>query len=981
MQSRITQLQPFVGGLNTELTQISEAPQYTVDELNCQVMSDGVRARRYGLGMEHDGKKLERSIDSDDKSVYPLFDPSFDDDIFKQTPFASAVGGTTSTFSIDKDEVLYVVMVGGGCGNFRRRAKSGKWQGKHYLPGPASAVGAMLKLKAGSYTISGGAKGKYNDGKEVANTSDPMHQSTKECQGGDSFLKDSSDLTILKAEGGKYIEKDGARTHNYILYESSWASDIKTTWTVHPDYLYSVIGSYTGAENYRRAKAAEVPTLMKEGQNDLGGPFQYACGYFKEGYGSAAVRNEAPWEILDGGNASVNARIGNSGPLLTNKEAGDGCVFVYRVFEGNTPTKEEWKQHLSNIKGYFWGNYDKKGSNCIVVQKGSYLFFYHAEKPYSQHAFNTAYLGPFVKDKEAFEGTPVSFASGSGHLVVTSKYMYPCYVDLSEDTVQRVQKIDLAIRDTAGIQETIGPDFQPEYLTDDHKYNLLNQGWDEDKIQKFYDSQSKYPSNNLQWFIGKDQDKTFKVEELLKQFFGNALAPRGHYIMNFFKGNRSEVSYVSGATNIPQTNLACSVTYSSGRFFYLVDSTLLFSQVIKEDVRNIEKCYQEADPTSETISDIVSTDGGHITIQDLGEAHKLEQFPLGVLVFGGDSVYCVSTGAGTAFDATNYGVSLVTHSGSYNTLSIVSADGAIFYWSPTGITQITVDQETRQYAVAQNISQQSIQAWYVSLPEYSKRYSEGVYDYVNRKIIWYYPSKDPRETQDTALLDRYLEMDLKTGGFYPGALAEGGYVVDVFATKIPSLVQPDMKLYANHDSFGNEIVMAGDDEIVATEYDKSYDKLVAYSHIAFTDTGGEGEEQIYFADYNSRDFTDWETRPYNSYMVSWPINFGSTYVKKYAPVLQPYFVRTEEGKLVENKYVAESNCMVRARWRWAYTDHSNRWDIQQEGYIKPHHNFLTEHYINGKIRLRGNGEALQLSFSSEGEDDFRLAGINILTRS
>ena len=46
---------PFVGGLNTEQSTVADLPTYTSDELNCTIYSEGVRGRRYGMGVERDG--------------------------------------------------------------------------------------------------------------------------------------------------------------------------------------------------------------------------------------------------------------------------------------------------------------------------------------------------------------------------------------------------------------------------------------------------------------------------------------------------------------------------------------------------------------------------------------------------------------------------------------------------------------------------------------------------------------------------------------------------------------------------------------------------------------------------------------------------------------------------------------------------------------------------------------------------------------
>ena len=52
-------LAPFVGGLNTELPQTQDALQYTSDELNCTILREGMRGRRYGFNIEKDGSQID----------------------------------------------------------------------------------------------------------------------------------------------------------------------------------------------------------------------------------------------------------------------------------------------------------------------------------------------------------------------------------------------------------------------------------------------------------------------------------------------------------------------------------------------------------------------------------------------------------------------------------------------------------------------------------------------------------------------------------------------------------------------------------------------------------------------------------------------------------------------------------------------------------------------------------------------------------
>lgn len=73
---------------------------------------------------------------------------------------------------------------------------------------------------------------------------------------------------------------------------------------------------------------------------------------------------------------------------------------------------------------------------------------------------------------------PASFAAGAGYLFVAHPNCDPVLVRFnSEDEVFEVAKITLLIRDFEGVPDGLSPSTNPVTLTDEHSYNLRNQGW------------------------------------------------------------------------------------------------------------------------------------------------------------------------------------------------------------------------------------------------------------------------------------------------------------------------------------------------------------------------------------------------------------------------------------------------------------------------------------------------------------------------
>ena len=77
---------------------------------------------------------------------------------------------------------------------------------------------------------------------------------------------------------------------------------------------------------------------------------------------------------------------------------------------------------------------------------------------------------------------------------------------------------------------------------------------------------------------------------------------------------------------ITTDNRVTDVAYMAGKFFYLVNDTVLFSQTVTDEGKGYDKCYQDADPTSEEISDLLPTDGGYVKFQTMGDGMALKTF-------------------------------------------------------------------------------------------------------------------------------------------------------------------------------------------------------------------------------------------------------------------------------------------------------------------------------------------------------------------
>jgi hypothetical protein len=837
------------------------------------------------------------------------------------------------------------------------------------------------------------------------------------------------------------------------------------------------------------------------------------------------------------------------------------------------------------FSGFCWSNVNKSGINFIVQQTGTLLRFYKDDKPFSMSYVGECDLSNYTHNVTNNNVDAFKYAIGDGKLFVLNKNIYP--VRITYDNNSFISSMfSIFIRDHEGIDDGLEVDYMPlseateadpfKGLDQKHHYNLLNQGWNEDDLVQFSKDKSKWPSNNLQWFLGKDDSGKYNTEKLLQKYFGNTPAPKGHFILNYLNKDRSNVSGITGLSKywddyykhnwdvedrsikssgiktqncdiyiennnkelksilikhnmlkrksakkshddlwagkikytvyggsadlskltkeelqtfkemdrwnelgfmygvrshylyiyelfnwdkitevteqsdegassdnplihrididvnedatktyncfkvvmefadgngtsdvrkpievkgacyfyfkddevptdislLPSTTepkTITDITYMPGRLFYLINDTVFFSQVIKESGQGFDKCYQDADPTSEEISDVIPTDGGYVKLNNLGEGRCIESFNRGVLIFGDNIVYGLISPLEKNFTATEYDILELSRAGIIGPRSAVSTDNMVYYWSPLGIFRIGINPQTGSSMIAECITHTTIQEWYDKIPNKAKETCNGCFDYVNNRIYWYYSDTD--EDDGGLKLNRCLVYDLTYNAFMPFKIEGDAFIADVFKTNNSYEINPTLYVRVNGDR-----VVADEQPVIAAEEDEDFKRWTAVQHII-----ADGEGNVAFGDYNSREYKDFDKHGYDSYMVSRPIMFAGfsafgnaiqdTSSDKQVPILQTLFKRTEQVKLADGKnYVAASGANIRMRWGWSLSDRSNRWDMVQNGY-RPQKDFLHDEYVESRIHVRGRGKAFQVEIRNDDNKDFRLAGMNLVVRS
>ena len=183
----------------------------------------------------------------------------------------------------------------------------------------------------------------------------------------------------------------------------------------------------------------------------------------------------------------------------------------------------------------------------LVVQFGNKFSFFDlladTISAAPKNGGNTLDLPPSVIDPMR----PVQMVGISGGLIIVGGSKTVVLVEYNADTDSvAFRQFNLEIRDFFGVDDSLNSDTRPATLSDEHKYNLLNQGWTNADITSFKTSQGKFPSNADIIYLGKNADGDFEAATLVKQFFENTPAPKGKFIIDAFDRGASRVLKSSG---------------------------------------------------------------------------------------------------------------------------------------------------------------------------------------------------------------------------------------------------------------------------------------------------------------------------------------------------------------------------------------------------------------------------------------------------
>lgn len=662
-----------------------------------------------------------------------------------------------------------------------------------------------------------------------------------------------------------------------------------------------------------------------------------------------------------------------------------------------TANKENWAFTTSK-----WLAVDGNGDlNFIVAQSGRYVLFY-VDTPVATSGnlktFEVDLNDYAVAGSTSIIGSaPIKCVSAYGNLLVTSRDTDPILVeyDATLDDIT-VTSVTVEVRDFSGVSDGLAVDNKPLTLSDAHKYNLYNQGWPQTNISAYFAAKAVYPSNAQSWVYGKDSSDNFDSSVLDKQDFGTSPAPKGRYVLNAFYEDRSTASGIAGLSVVSESFRPSVCTFFAGRAWYAgIESTRIgnnvyFSQVAL-DVDKYGKCYQDADPTSEVISDLVDSDGGVVAIQDCGEIVDIRSNDNGVMVFATNGVWMIVGTAQNGFTATGYEVKKVSSYGCVSRQSVVEVDDAILFWSYNAICRVGKDQVGG--TTVTSLTDLNIATLYNDIPSVAKKYASGAYNSSDKTVYWVY---NRALTTSSAVFPyqktNLLALDVRLTAFYTFSFSTDTtlpVVTDIIVTK-ETLDQTTTFNVVDDD--GNPVVDGSGNQVTA-DIDVTYASERQYKFFTVVPDGAVFE--VAFSDFlNEREaptkFYDWYSYdtvgvPFDAYLLtgySFAPN-GPSKMKQGLYIIT-YMERTETGFDVDYDPINESSCTLQGRWD--FTDNANpgKWDAGQEVYrhkrmFIPSTSSFDDGYpvVVAKSKIRGRGRALQLKFTADQDKDMIVLGWSV----
>lgn len=481
-------------------------------------------------------------------------------------------------------------------------------------------------------------------------------------------------------------------------------------------------------------------------------------------------------------------------------------------------------------------------------------------------------------------------------------------------------------------------------------------------IQQWFTVVGNYPSNADQWWTYRNTSLTQPQGSggLLGQFdpalvnngfilAATTQSPQGAVIFPAFIQNRTAASGLPNLTSVTTTARPTNGCWYSGRVWYTGvnanfqptgdapfntwSETIYFSTIVQTQL-DFGTCYQQNDPTSPTLFDLLPSDGGTIVIQGSGAIYKLFPVQNGILVFAANGIWYITGGSAIGFTATQYSVNKISGVQSIGYHSYVNVLGWPVFWNEEGIYEVKPGQENVPYGhggfTVNNLALGTILTFYANIPLQSKKFARGDYNPLTYTIQWVYRSTNETDVTSRYTFDSALNINTYKGPFFPYAF-----------TVTPGIPYISSILYVASPGGSNTP-------------ESQFEYLTVYNR------------QFTFS--QERDDVNWQDWSSTGTLT----NYISTFTTGYKLHGQAWRLWWLGYIYVYSNNVdwPQTSYGIRGVWNYGTSGTSGKWSTQQ---------IITNNIPNfgnvaRKIRIRGHGLALQLQFNSVTGYPFNFAG-------
>ena len=674
----------------------------------------------------------------------------------------------------------------------------------------------------------------------------------------------------------------------------------------------------------------------------------------------------------------------------------NGDVTRRKGFEYETGYATASVTHLTTgvINEYVWETVAGIGTlSIVVVQVDNLLSFYEVDsagalssgiKSFSVN-LNTYKTG----GSPSTATVPASFSSGDGRLFVAHPYCETFYVtyDNDTDTISETQ-LTIQVRDFDGVTDDVASvDERPATLSTAHKYNIFNQGWWITNVRsrsgsqvtpytQFFTWMGVYPANSDIWFLGRNSVGNLDDDSYEQNPATGSPAAQGHYILTAVNKDRSSASGIAGIATTTSGYYRPSCTaFFAGRVWYSgvqgqdYNGAIYYSQSVS-GTDDYGHCYSRLDPTDEHYFDVLETDGGEIKIQDCGNILFMFSLEKSLVIFADNGIWYISGSDGDFFSATNVSVKKLSSIAALSELSTTDIEGNPIFWNAEGIYAISFDPKSQGLSI-DNLSENTIyKDFYDQIPVANKAYAKGYYNPRTRIVQWCYKLAAATTLDTQFEYDRILNFNVVTKAFYTWtttATTTGPTISGLVITAgsgstaaAANVTMNDLTTQVFKDD-GTTAVTSTITTTTVFDQTTKYLSLIPVSGTTFNLTWSE-EKLTTYLDWTIFDATGVD---YDSYALTGPLVLGKTMIDGQTNYFT-VFTKTETGAAL----------WLKARWEWANSATGGRYSQAQNTYPSTPSNRQYYSLQRKRLKVRGQGEAVQFYFYSETGKPFTLIGFS-----